>query len=240
MSWPLTLFFALVTGVVGAIYGYAVAALAAPWLGITSFEGAAGYWALFMVQLAFAGSTVVGAVVCRLAGRTGVLRGVVLSLGAVVLIITALGAAAWAQRDVEPRIGGAAVTVAVEVRLPPGAARPNPFQLSADLILRSGSRPHEVARPLLQREARQEDGSWIVPVALPLQSSEGNRQFILLWQSEALLFDAPIPARPTSLDTGWSAWLQPVSGHASGPYPAGAFSLRYRLMLRGEGPRPPP
>lgn len=237
MSWPLTLLFALLTGAAGAAYGGFVADLAVRWLRISSFEGGSGYWVALMILLAFLGSTILGLVLCRTLGEAGVLRGFGASLGAVFLIVTALGALAWAQREVEPVVVGGPVDVAVEVRFPPGAARPQADDTISYAALQSGPRSRSRTGTLRFAEAREEEGRWIVPATIPLHVTEADRTLSVAWEGRAQFFRAPIPASPAALDEAWSPWLAGYLGDLSTPPPDQAFAMRYRLVRR---PPPPP
>lgn len=233
MSWPLSLLFGLIAGFAGAAYGGLVADLSLRWARVSAFGSSSGYFVAFMILLAFCASTILGVILCRVAGGRGVLRGFGTALGGVFLLITLFGALAWVQRDMVPEIRGAPVAVAVELRLPASVvSRPRTGVGGLfDVTLESGRRPHRLTSLLDMQEAREEEGRWIVPVTVPLTSSEGDRVFTLRWQGEAQSFRTPIPGRPTALDAQWSPWLTPVPP----PAPDQALALRYRLVPRAGG-----
>ena len=53
MHWLAIIFFGLLTGLIGAVYGGFIANLSVTWLRISSFEGGSGYFVVFMILLAF-------------------------------------------------------------------------------------------------------------------------------------------------------------------------------------------
>lgn len=109
MHWLAILFFGLLTGLIGAVYGGLVADKATTWLRISSFEGGSGYFVVFMILLAFVGSLILGLVICAMVGGpgwSGILRGFGSAVGTVFVVITIAGAFAWAQADREPLVAG--------------------------------------------------------------------------------------------------------------------------------------
>ena len=218
MSWPLTLLFGLLTGFAGAFYGAFMAERSVRWLRISSFEGGSGYFVVFMILLAFIGSTITGVIVCRMAGGGGILQGFGAALATVFLLISLIGALARAQREVEPLVGGEPIDVAVEVRFPPGAERPavEP-ERRGYVALQSGRKPSSRLSYLELAAVREENGRWIVPTAVPVHVSEGGRILSVMWEGETQFFTTPIPARPVALDADWSPWLAPYLGNLAAP-----------------------
>ncbi|WP_119421927.1 hypothetical protein [Desertibaculum subflavum] len=243
MHWFAIICFGLLTGLAGAVYGGFMADLAVDWLAISSFEGGAGYFVVFMILLAFGGSLIAGIVICALAGGpgwSGMLRGFASALAAVLLVITALGAFAWATADREPLVAGQPIDVAVEVRLPAGSSRPEGTASGKDYAaLLSGSGSKSRLDYLRPGEAREEGGRWILPAQIPIHVSEGRRVLsVKLADRDTQFFDTPIPARPAAIDEAWSDWLAaPYLGNLSPPAPEAAIAIRYRVVVR---PPPPP
>lgn len=242
MSWPLTLLFGLLTGFAGAAYGGVMADLAVRWLRISSFEGGSGYFVVFNILFAFLGSTIAGLVVCRLAGGPGlggVARGFGASLALVFVVVSALGALAWAQQEVEPLVAGEPVDVEVQLRFPPGAARPEqPSASNSYVALQSRSGRSGRTAGLRFAEAREEEGRWIVPATIPLHATAADRILSVAWNGETQFFNTAMPARPTRLDADWGPWLTPYLGNLTPPPPEAAFAMRYRLVRRPPPPRP--
>ena len=67
MSWLTSIVIALATAVAGAVAGGYVAALAADWYRVSSFEGKSGFMIVAVGLLAGLGSLVLSLVVCRAA-----------------------------------------------------------------------------------------------------------------------------------------------------------------------------
>ena len=122
-------FLAAVAGIaVGFALGAIAAGLFAPLIGIRSFEGEAGYFAVFIGGPvgAIVGILIAGVVALRLAGYQR-LEAILLRLGLIVLAVVALGATTagvlWLIRPIA-NTNGAAPQLVFEIRLPPGAAAP--------------------------------------------------------------------------------------------------------------------
>jgi hypothetical protein len=243
MHWLAILFFGLLTGLIGAVYGGLVADKATTWLRISSFEGGSGYFVVFMILLAFVGSLILGLVICTMVGGpgwSGILRGFGSAGGTVLVVITIAGALAWAQADREPLVAGQPIDLAVEVRLPPGSAKPEPDDTLQNYVaLYSGSRRKTHLNQLRVEDARLEDGRWIVPTQIQIHVSEAPRMLgVKRPGHETQFFDTPIPATPKALDDRWSPWLDaPYLGSLAKPPAEQALAIRYRVVRR---PAPPP
>jgi hypothetical protein len=80
-------------------------------------------------------------------------------------------------------------------------------------------------------EAREEDGRWIVPATIPIQSVAAERMLSVRQpQQETQYFPTALPARPVP-EGPWSAWIAPV-GTAQGR----SLGIRYRVVARGPTP----
>ncbi|WP_431284493.1 hypothetical protein ACQW02_06685 [Humitalea sp. 24SJ18S-53] len=242
MHWLPTVFFGLLTGVFAAVYGGMMAQWSVPWRRISSFEGGAGYYVIGLGLLSFLIGTLVGLVVCRLAGgpdAKGIARGFGAALGVMAVTITGLGGLAWLQRDVPPLVNGRRLDLAVEIRLPPGLVPPRPMQdAPAYLSLHSGSRMSGRNGDLNLAAARQEDGRWILPGTVSLHVSTAPRLLgAALPDAATQFFNTDVPARPAALGTAWSPWLDSYLGTLEPPPPGTALQARYRIIHR---PDPPP
>ena len=126
MTYLLALLAALVGAALGFALGAAAAGLAAPFLGITSFEGASGYFAVFIGgPIGGLAGLVLGALlVLRRAGHRGAAVGgrVALVFVGVVGLAAAGMAAFWLMRPLV-NANGPAPRLVFEIRLPPGVAR---------------------------------------------------------------------------------------------------------------------
>jgi hypothetical protein len=145
----MTFLLALLAGIAGALGGYLLGAGAgaalAPLLGVSSFEGEAGYFAAFLCGP-------LGAVVGLIAGVVLVLRrrgvrafgAVTVRLALVAVSIAALVAAGigvmYMDRDLVSS-NGAPPQLAFEIRLPPGAIAPAPDDITVHLDSAKGHLP---------------------------------------------------------------------------------------------------
>ncbi|MBR0681607.1 hypothetical protein GXW74_14010 [Roseomonas eburnea] len=245
MPWPAAIFLGLLTGLIGGIYAGLVADRAAPWLRISSFEGGSGYFVVFMALLGFLGSTIAGITTCRLAGEPGG-AGIARGFGAALLVvgglITAAGLLAWAQRDVQPLVGGQPIDLALELRLPAGAERPAPEPAETPYVhLSSGPNLRSSMGDWNLEEARFEDGHWIVPGRVPVTISQAPRILTVgRFGPESQYVSLPVPARPGALEEAWSPWIGSYLGSGS-PDPAEAsHHVRYRVVRRPPPAPPPP
>ena len=238
MSWMAAIFLGFLTGVMAMIYAGLVADLAVPWLHISTFEGGSAYFVVFMGLLGLVGGTVAGIIVCRLAGGAGVLRGFGTAVLVVGGVISAAGAWAWTQRDVAPLVGGQRVDLALELRLPAGAAQPPDRPGYA--LLTSGPRRRYSSGVWQPVDARLEDGRWVVPGRVAITTSEGERRLSLGGPvAEGRDVAIAVPARPAALDARFSAWIAPDP--AAGDLPG--WEVRYRVvphLPRAPPPPPPP
>ncbi|MBR0672851.1 hypothetical protein [Neoroseomonas soli] len=246
MPWLAAIFLGLLTGLIGGIYAGFVADRAVPWLRISSFEGASGYFVFFMGILGFLGATVVGITTCRLvghAGEGGVARGFGASLLVVGGLITAAGALAWLQRDVAPLVGGQPIDLALELRLPAGVDRPSSVPWEAPYVhLSSGPNMRSSAGQWTPEDARLEDGHWTVPGRVPVTISEAPRILSIgRLAPDTLYAELPVPARPPALEESWSPWIATSRGSGTAsPPPETVPQVRYRVARRAPRPPPPP
>jgi hypothetical protein len=154
MTWLLALLMAVVGAALGFALGAAAAAALAPVLGISSFEGASGYFAVFI------GGPVGGVVGLGLGAwlvlRRAGLRGAALAgriglvFGGVVLVATAGLGAFWMVRPLV-NANGPAPRLVFEIRLPPGVAAPT----SRDVVELQTAKN---TMPAVLSDTRREDG----------------------------------------------------------------------------------
>jgi len=242
MSLLIGVLTALVTMVVA---GY-VAGLAVGWYRISSFEGGSGYFVVGMAFLGLAGGFIIGMVVSRVVAaraNPGFGKALGLALGTSLGIVLAVGTIARLQADVPPMLDGQELLLAVEIRWPDGQT-PAESNASSDgrtpgawsLVLSSSSgRTVRASRsgPLWREDARLEDGRWVVPGAVELFTSRGER--ILDVQPDGLIengFIVPLPGRPGQEHLEWSDWL-PHARDGEAPLPDG-FRYRFRAVPRDQ------
>ena len=180
---PMTFLLALLAGIVGAVGGYLLAAVGcaalAPLLGISSFEGEAGYFAAFLCGP-------LGAIVGLIAGIVLVLRrrgvrafgAVTGRLALVVASITALVAAGigvmYMNRDLVSS-NGAPPQLAFEIRLPPGATAPAPDDITVHLDSTKGHLPGA----LFAGKFRRDGDRPVIVGAVDIPYRESRRLLVL-------------------------------------------------------------
>ena len=111
--------------------------------------------------------------------------------------------------DVGPTIGGKDVMVLVEFRWPRGQEPPaTTEQWWLELASVSGGvQRNSEQGPVWREDARLEDGYWIVPGAVNLYTSRGDRTITL--RPDGLMpngYLAEIPAWPGQKSLEWSEW----------------------------------
>lgn len=237
MSWLASIAVGLLTAVVGAVVGGTIAALAADWYRIPSREGASGYYVLGFILLAIIVGFILGIAVSRtIAGRPdpGFLKALGWSQLLMVGSIAVIGGIARLMADVGPTIGGKDVMVNVEFRWPKGQEPPPATEQWWIELASVSSHVQRNNRqgPAWREDARLEDGHWIVPAAVNLYTSRGDRTLML--RPDGILpmgYVAPIPAWPGKKDLQWSEWY-PKQREGGPPLP-NDFRFRYRLVQAG-------
>lgn len=246
MRWTTSIFIGVLTALVTMVLAGYVANLAVGWYRISSFEGGSGYFVIGMALLGLAGGFILGIVVSRIvAGRAnpGFGKSLGIALGSSLGIVLIIGTVARLQADVPPMLDGQELLLAVEIRWPegrpPAGASASPDGPSASewsIVLSSSSgRTIRASRsgPLWREDARLEDGRWVVPGAVELFTSRGDR--ILDVQPDGLIengFIVPLPGRPGQEHRAWSDWL-PHARDGEPPLPDG-FRYRFRVVPRDQ------
>jgi hypothetical protein len=216
MSWLSSFLVAVVTGVVGALLSGVVANLATGWYQVTNREGQAGYFILSMGFLGFLGGFAVGLVVSRLVAGSasrGAFKAIGISVGVVLVALTAIGVTSRQLADVPPDMDGEPLWLLVEIRFP--AAHPSPVEERREIRLFLGSvgrfsREVRVRKEgvLWLDEARRDGESWVVPGAVEIFTSRGRRFLEVGVDDKPMAaFLAPIPAHPGPKEREWSGWL---------------------------------
>ena len=246
MSWFASIVVGLLTGALALVCAGLVANACVSWYRISSFEGGAGYFVVGMALLGGIAGTVLGVVVSRLvaAGSApGFLRSLGVSCATVAAIAGLVAAVSWLLADIPPEIGGRQLELEVEVRLPVGETAV-PAEISGDAYLSLAASSHRTVRAsrrgeLAVHDARREGGRWIVPGAVFVFTTRGERVLDLVLGGETRAgFLVPLPRRPGKGSERWSDWLpRPPAG--SPPWPDSKYSYRFRVR-RIEPPPPEP
>lgn len=243
MSWLASFGVALLTALLTLFGAGTVAGLAVDWYNISSFEGGAGFFVVGMALFGLIGGFVAGLVASRVVARRprpGFLKGLGVSSGAVALILAAIAGASWMLADIPPQIDGEELFLLTEIRWPAAGAVP-PSEMTGATYLRlgalSGSTVRRLERgPLFFEDARQDNGRWIVPGAVPIFTTRGGRLLDFGTREQSVAgFVVPLPRRPGEAQRQWSDWLPgPRDGEAEKP---DAFTYRFKVIRRSEAVR---
>ena len=235
MSWLASIGIALLTAAVGLVLGGYLASLAAGWYRVSSFEGGAGY---FVVALALLGA-VAGLVLGLVAGRVvaasfdfGFWKALLASQLTLVGIAALVGGIARLAADVPPTLDGETMLLVVEIRWPESATL-SPASDTTRRRIRltsvSGRRARNSREGALWTEdTRREEGRWIVPGAVAVYTSRGDRILTIEPEPEgAKGWLVPLPGHPGKAQLAWSPWM-PRSRDGT-PLPDG-FSMRFKVL----------
>ncbi len=231
---------AFLAGIAGAVIGYllaaALGAAIAPMLGITGFEGAAGYFAGFVVGP-------VGGLVGLALGLWLVFRykGGYRSLSAIagrsMIVIAGIAVVVIAgilirMATLENFPGGQNPQLDFEIRLPPSAAEPS--RQGLDFEMQAGS---QRSGGLLRSEWLRRDGERPVLVGfVPLYTRTSQRMLVMSRPGEPkLIFRIRLSATP-AVSEQYGAWQRvdfvddlKADSQPRPPTAAEAFEIRYRV-----------
>jgi hypothetical protein len=238
MTYALALLAGIVGGALGGALGVAAASALASALGISSFEGASGYFAVFIGgPIGGVLGFVLGAsLVLRRAGHrsVGALGG---RLAAIFMGVVGIGAAVlagfWFLRPVL-NSGGAPPQLVFEIRLPPGAAPTNVSDWSIMLQTSQNRMPGSLDAP------RQEQGRTVIPGRVELYYRSWSRLLVATMPDKTdLLFELSLGLGAAHSRT-FSSWQradyigEPGKDQARRPTPSDQYEIRYRADWPGE------
>ena len=236
MTYLLALLAALVGTALGSFLGAAAAAAVAPLLGITAFEGASGYFAVFIggPPGGLAGLVLGAWLVLRRAGLTGPALGGHIALvfvGVVVVAAATLGAF-WLMRPLV-NANGPAPRLVFEIRLPPAVAAP-PSRGAVELQTSRNT------MPALLSDGRREDGREVLAGSVELYYRTWRRLLVLrLPDRTDVLFEPSLGLTPahTKNFTDWRRAdyiARPGDDQVRRTTAADAWEIRYRVEWAGE------
>jgi hypothetical protein len=236
MTYLLALLVAMVGAALGFALGAAAASALAPLLGITSFEGASGYFAVFIGgPVGGLAGLVLGAwLVLRRAGLKGaaVAGRVGLVFGGVVLVAAAGIGAVWLMRPLV-NANGPAPRLVFEIRLPPGVAAP-PSRDAVELQTAKNTMPAVLSA------ARRDDGREVLAGSVELYYRTWHRLLVLrLPDRTDVLFEPSLGLTPSHTRT-FTDWrradyiARPGDDQARRTTAADAWEIRYRVDWAGE------
>ena len=238
MTYALTLLAAIVGGALGFALGAAAAAALAPALGITGFEGAAGYFAIFIGgPIGGLLGLVLGSVfVLRRAGHRGLgaIGGrIALAVAGVVGIGAATLAVFWIARPVI-NTNGLAPQLVFEIRLPPGMTPPTASGFAIELQTSKNRMPGRLEKP------QQEEGRTVLAGSVEMYYRTWQRTLVLTMADKTdVLFSLSLGLSPAHAREfgGWQAASyigEPGKDEARRATAADRYEIRYRTVWAGE------
>jgi hypothetical protein len=240
MGWTASFGIALLTSVIAMVGAGIVAAVAAAWYHISSFEGGAGFFVVGLAFVGLIGGFVIGLVVSRVEARRArprFAKALGTSGGVVAVILTVIAGASWMLADIPPQIDGEELFLLAELRWP-GSSPVAPDAISGVPYVRLGALSGSVTRrlesgPLFVEDARKEEGRWIVTGVVPIFTSRGGRLLDFGAGDKSIAgFIVPLPAYPSETQRQWSAWLP--AARPGEPALPDRFTYRYKVIRRSE------
>jgi hypothetical protein len=240
MGWLASIVIALLSGVFALFGGGTVASLAVDWYNISSFEGGSGYFVIGMALVGLVAGSVIGLVVSRVVAarpRPSFLKALGASCGAIALVLAVIVGGGRLMADVPPEIAGETLFLQVELRWPQDGL-PAPGSLPGVGHLRLGASSGSVIRkhedgPLFTEDAVLVDGRWVVPGAVWIFTSRGQRLLQASIGGKDLgAFVVPLPAHPGAGEQQWSEWL-PRAASGQRPLPD-QLTYRFRVARTSE------
>jgi len=239
MSWPASIFSALLTGLLALFVGGFIAAMAVDWYHISGREGASGYFVAGIAILSFGAGVVIGLITARMVAagaHPGFLKALGISLGLVIGIGAVSLGLTRALADVPPEIGGEPLLLAVEVRWPAGQKEAPKTEGKDEVSIGLHSIPyfsHTVRAseygPLWMEDAHQVDGRWVVPGAVSVFTSRGTRMLTVNTGGKNTPgFEVRLPAFPRKKNLEWSGWEPDFRPGVK--VPPDLVSFRYRVQ----------
>jgi hypothetical protein len=237
MSWILSIAVACITGIFTLFASGYVADLTVGWYRISSFEGASGYFVVFMALVGGVAGFIVGLITSRAVAarpRPGFLKSLGFSCASVAVLLAATAGTARLLADIPPEIDGETLFLLVELRWPARSDVPPPASLPEAGYVRLGTATGTVVRkqedgPLFLDSAHQVDGRWVVPGVVGIFTSRGQRVVDIGSGTKPLAgFVVPLPAHPGPAQYDWSDWL-PHARPGEAPLPD-QFTYRFRVV----------
>lgn len=244
MSWPGSIGVAAVCGLAGLLLAGLIANACVDWYRVSSFEGKAGFFVVFVALAGGLAAAAIGLVTARVVAvgaeltwlkTSGLALGVTVGVSGIATLLC------WLAADIAPTLDGKELEVELEVRGPRGFSLPEPdeYGASAGVYLPGGRRLPTVQ--LRASDFTSVDGQLHLRVTVPLTTSAAQKFMQLRLNAQHnLLFSLPLRSRPRAEDCEWSTWVE--SGwDANQPEPPkeARFTARYRVRVV-EPPPPEP
>jgi hypothetical protein len=238
MSWIASFAVAFLTAVLAMFGAGVVANYAVEWYSISSFEGGAGFFVVGMALVGFMGGFVIALVVSRVLARRSqarFLKALGTSAGTITVLLAVIAGVAWLLADIPPQIDGEELFLLTEIRWPANNT-PAPRELSAPYI-RFGALSGSVARKIesgsvFVDDARQDQGRWILPGAVPIFTQRGQRLLDVGAGDKSLAaFIVPLRRYPGEAERQWSDWLPAPRAGDTAP---DRFTYRFKVIKQSE------
>lgn len=240
VGWFATLGVGLATGIVAAVLGGFLAALAVDWYQVSSREGASGYAVVAQGLLAGVIGILIGVIASRVVASAGgtQIKGLMIAQAIALTALAVVYGTARLLADVPPTFQGDRLLLAVEVSWPEASAPQLPSGPDVPFVelasVSGGTSRGARTGPLWIADMRRENGRVIVPSAVEIWTERGKRVFSVNTgtkdSSDGILL--PIPSRPGSAQREWSEWM-PRARSGSAPL-ADGIRYRFRIVKRTE------
>ncbi len=248
MHWALSILIGLLTAVAACFGAGFVASLCARWYRVSSFEGASGYYVVFLALLGGIVGLIAGIVCSRIVAARpdpSFVKGLGLALASVLMLLACIGGLARLGADITPSMDGCCLELAVEVRGPEGFKVPTPdekYAPFAEIYV-----PHRRGLPtgkLLTGETEVVEGRLVVAATVPLSTSARSKYLRVYFSRENdVTFPLPLRAHPGKADLEWSRWITSAwDAGSKEPPPEKKFGMRFRVrkieLRPSHGPTP--
>lgn len=239
MNWLLAFVIGVLCAVVGCLAAGVIAEFCTHWYHISSFEGGAGYYVVFIALGGLVAGFGIGALasLAVLLQGGGFGKGLGLSMAIVASLAVLSFGLSWLFGDVPPKLRGDELFVLVELQCPSDWQPSNKVRASQNYaVLRSldaGNRSRHATSTQLQWEkVRNEGGHVIFGDHLFLFTSTGIRALeFSLGEINVANAIVPLPGHPGAEFEQWSEW-RPAAD------PSGADSgYLYRFRVQRESDR---
>lgn len=246
MTWLISLLVSILSGISGLLLAGFIANACVSWYHVSSREGGAGYFVIFLGLGGGIAGLIIGFITARIVAANfgpGFFKELGGTIGVVLLISGTVALLCRLLADVPPTIDGRALTLEVEFRFPISTSTSAPPTAEGEWQFQLGSlsgytqRKYETGKVMTDK-ARLKDGRWIVPTEVLLFTERGKRS-VSLYRSESkdvFGFLLPLPRRPGTEFEEWSDWM-PLQQSDGKPWPADKMSFRFRVQ---KVPLPPP
>jgi hypothetical protein len=202
MSWLASLGAGILTAILSAIAAGFVAAGCVDWYHIPAREGRSGYFIISIGLVGAVAGLIGGFVISRF--FSGFLAGIGASAASVIALAGIIAAFCWGLADIGPTLHGHSLMLEVEFRLPPGAPKPGGPNSKPQLLFERGD--HRTSRELDVDKAYLEEGRWIVPGSVFMNSMRNPRSIVMSLEGNVrLASNSSFPAAPAKSTSSGAA-----------------------------------